>query len=198
MGRVVISEFISLDGVMEDPGGAEGSRLGGWTFQFDQGPDGRQFKLDELLAAEALLLGRTTYLGFAQAWPSMTDPTGFAEKMNGMRKYVVSSTLSDEDATWSNSVVLRGDFMTEVARLKAETEGDLLVAGSAQLARALVQHGIVDEFRLMVFPIVLGTGKKLFGESAHATTFTLAATATTESGIVMLRYQGASATRRED
>jgi dihydrofolate reductase len=196
MGRVVISEFISLDGVMEDPGGAEGSRHGGWTFQFDQGPEGRQFKLDELFAADALLLGRTTYLGFAQAWPSVTDPMGFAEKMNGMRKYVVSSTLSDEDATWNNSVVLRGDFLAEVGRLKAETEGDLLVAGSAQLARTLVQHGIVDEYRLMVFPVVLGSGKKLFGEIDHPTTFTLAATATTESGIVMLRYQGASATSR--
>jgi dihydrofolate reductase len=198
MGRIVISEFISLDGVMEDPGGAERSRHGGWTFQFDHGPEGRQFKLDELFAADALLLGRITYLGFAQAWPSITDPMGFAEKMNGMRKYVVSSTLSDEDATWNNSVVLRGDFLAEVGRLKLETEGDLLVAGSAQLAGTLVRHGIVDEYRLMVFPIVLGSGKKLFGESDHATTFTLAATATTESGIVMLRYQGSSATTRGD
>ena len=158
MGKIVVTEFISLDGVIEDPGGAEGYEHGGWSFSFDQGEEGRKFKLDELLASDAQLLGRVTYEGFAKAWPSMTDPIGFAEKMNRMPKYVVSSTL--QRPTWENSTILSNT--DGVAELKNTYEGDILVAGSATLVRALTGLGLVDEYRLMVFPLVLGTGKRLF------------------------------------
>jgi dihydrofolate reductase len=114
MRRIVVSEFVSLDGVMEDPGGAEGTAQGGWAFKFERGPDGDRYKLDELVAADAMLLGRVTYEGFAQAWPSITDEVGFADKMNGMPKYVVSSTL--EKAEWRNSTILRGDVAAEVRK----------------------------------------------------------------------------------
>src|SRR5215213_2818913 len=164
MGRIVISEFVSLDGVIEDPGGAEGFRHGGWTFAFNTGDEGNKFKLDETLGAEALLLGRVTYDGFAAAWPTMEGTGEFGEKMNGMPKYVVSSTLGEPE--WSNSTVLRGDVAEEVAKLKREIDGVILVAGSAQLAQGLIEHDLVDELRLMVFPVVLGTGKRLFGETS--------------------------------
>ena len=191
MGRIVVSEFVSLDSVMEDPGGAEGFRHGGWTFQFERGPEGDAFKLDELHAADALLLGRVTYEGFAQAWPSINDPDGFADKMNSMRKYVVSSTLRDEDASWNNTVVLRGDVAAEVAELRTRPGGDVLVAGSARLATALVAHGLVDEFRLMVFPIVLGAGRRLFGDAPEASRLTLTSSTTTAAGILLLTYEPA-------
>ncbi|HEX4162234.1 MAG TPA: dihydrofolate reductase family protein, partial [Acidimicrobiales bacterium] len=163
MGRIVVSEFVSVDGVMEDPGGSEGTRHAGWTFRFDRGTDGDGFKLNEVLEAEALLLGRVTYQGFAKAWPTIEDPVGFATKMNAMPKYVVSSTLTDGDADWNNSTVLRGDAVEEVTALKAGVGGDLLVNGSASLVQLLADHGLVDEYRLMVFPILLGSGKRLFG-----------------------------------
>ena len=153
MGRIVVTEFVSLDGVMEDPGGAEGYKHGGWTFEFESGDEGNQFKLDETLEAEALLLGRVTYEGFAAAWPSMEDPVGFADKMNGMPKYVVSSTLKNPE--WNNSTVLEGDLGEAVARLKQEIDGVILVGGSAQLVQSLVELDLVDEFRLMVFPVIL-------------------------------------------
>jgi dihydrofolate reductase len=158
MGKIVATEFISLDGVIEDPGGAAGYEHGGWSFRFDQGEEGRKFKLDELMAADAQLLGRVTYEGFAQAWPTMTDPVGFADKMNGMPKYVVSSTL--QRPTWENSTILSST--DGVAELKNSYEGDILIAGSATLVRALTDLGLVDEYRLMVFPLILGTGKRLF------------------------------------
>lgn len=157
MSKVVVSEFVTVDGVFEDPGGAEGSPYGGWAFQFERGPEGDKFKLDEVMAAGALLLGRVTYEGFAAAWPQMTDTEGFAGKMNGMPKYVVSSTLRDPD--WNNTTVIDLD---RVASLKDEVEGDLLVNGSGQLARELAERGLVDEYRLMVYPIVLGQGRRLF------------------------------------
>src|SRR5579859_7500763 len=159
MGRIVVSEFVSVDGVMEDPGGSEGTRNAGWTFRFDRGTDGDRFKLDEVLDAEALLLGRVTYQGFAKAWPTIEDPVGFADKMNAMPKYVVSSTLADAEADWNNSTVLRGDAVAELRALKSRVVGDLLVNGSASLVQLLVENGLVDEYRLMVFPIVLGSGK---------------------------------------
>jgi dihydrofolate reductase len=161
--RLVVSEFVSVDGVIEDPGGAEGSRVGGWAFRFERGPEGDKFKLDELMAADAMLLGRKTYEGFAQAWPNMTDEVGFAAQMNGMQKFVVSTTL--ERADWNNSTVLRGNVVEEVTRLKQRPGRDLLVAGSAQLVHTLVEHRLVDEYRLMIFPIVLGSGKRLFLDS---------------------------------
>jgi dihydrofolate reductase len=165
MSRIVVSEFVSLDGVMEDPGGAEGTSYGGWAFKFERGPDGDKYKLDELMAADAMLLGRVTYQGFAQAWPSITDEVGFADKMNGMRKYVVSSTL--EQADWNNSEILRGDVADEVRKLKAQPGGDILVAGSARLAHALQAADLVDEYRLMVYPTVLGSGKRLFPDGGR-------------------------------
>jgi dihydrofolate reductase len=191
MSKVVVSEFVSLDGVMEDPGGAEGFEHGGWTFQFDRGPEGNKFKLDELFAADALLLGRVTYQGFAKAWPSITDDEGFADKMNSMRKYVVSTTLSDAEATWNNTTVIRGDAVAEIARLKAQPGGDLLVAGSRQLAQTLVERGLVDEYRLMVFPIVLGSGKRLFQDVGTVARLALRDATTAGSGIVLLTYQPA-------
>jgi dihydrofolate reductase len=165
--RLVVTEFVTLDGVMEDPGGAEKTPIGGWAFRFDRGPEGDKFKLDELTAADAQLLGRRTYAGFAAAWPSIKDDVGFAEKMNSMPKYVVSSTL--QDAEWNNSTILRGNVADEVARLKQRPGRDLLVAGSAQLVQTLARHELVDEYRLMVFPIVLGSGKRLFGEGWPST-----------------------------
>jgi dihydrofolate reductase len=193
MGRIVVSEFVSLDGVMEDPGGSEGTRNAGWTFRFERGPEGDRFKLDEVQDAEALLLGRVTYEGFASAWPTIEDPVGFAAKMNAMPKYVVSNTLSDADATWNNSTVVRGDAAAEVRALKDTVAGDLLVAGSASLVQALVEHGLVDEYRLMVFPIVLGSGKRLFGEVTEAPVLALDEITSVGGGIVVLTYHPAPA-----
>ncbi len=191
MGRIVVSEFVSLDGVMEDPGGAEGTRHAGWTFRFDRGPEGDRYKLDEVLAAEALLLGRVTYQGFAAAWPTVEDPVGFADKMNAMPKFVVSSTLSDADATWHSSTIVRGDVVAEVRRLKATIAGDLLVAGSAALVQLLVEHDLVDEYRMMVFPIVLGSGKRLFGEVSAPPVLHLDSVQSVGDGIVVLTYHPA-------
>ena len=158
MGKVVVSQFITVDGVIEDPGGSEGSPFGGWAFRFQRGPEGDAFKLEELMAADALLLGRVTYEGFAAAWPSRSGD--FADKFNGMRKYVVSSTLRDPE--WTNSVVVAPDDLAgEVARLREEPGGDVLVNGSARVVGALLANGLVDELRLMVFPVVAGGGKRL-------------------------------------
>jgi dihydrofolate reductase len=184
MGKIVVTEFVSLDGVMEDPGGAEGFKHGGWTFEFDQGDEGNQFKLDETLEAEALLLGRVTYEGFAAAWPSMEDPVGFADKMNSMPKYVVSSTL--ENPEWNNSTVVSIDA---VAGLKDDIDGVILVGGSAQLAQSLLELDLVDELRLMVFPVVLGSGKRLFGEASDKLPLRLADSRTVGDGIVILTLE---------
>jgi dihydrofolate reductase len=162
VGRIVVTEFVSLDGVMEDPGGAESFKYGGWTFQINRGDEGEKFKLDEVFSSEALLLGRVTYEGFAAAWPSREGE--FADKFNTMPKYVVSSTL--EEPEWNNSTVLKGDVAEGVAKLKQEQQGDIVVHGSARLVQALVEHDLVDEVRLMVFPVVLGAGKRLFGETS--------------------------------
>ena len=170
MRRIVVSEFVTLDGVMEDPGGAEAFDRGGWAFQFERGPDGDKFKLDEVLEADALLLGRKTYEGFAKAWPTVTDEVGFAEKMNSMPKYVVSSTL--ESADWNNSTVINGDVVEEVAKLG----GNILVAGSAQLVQTLMDHDLVDEYRLMIYPVLLGSGKRLFKDGVDQTALQLVET----------------------
>jgi dihydrofolate reductase len=143
MGKVVVSEFISVDGVIEDPGGAEDYEHGGWTFEYERGDDGDKFKFDELMDAEAQLMGRITYEGFAKAWPTMEDEVGFADKMNGMPKYVVSTTL--ENPEWNNTTVLGS--VDEVAKLKDEHDGDILVAGSAQLSQSLAEKSLVDEYR---------------------------------------------------
>src|ERR687895_385655 len=162
MGRVIVTEFVSLDGVMEDPGGAEDFKYGGWSFEFSRGDEGDQFKLDETRESEALLLGRVTYEGFAKAWPTRTGE--FADLFNNMPKYVVSSTL--EQPTWTNSTVLDGDLGEAVADLKQRHEGDIVVHGSTQLVQALLEQDLVDELRLMTFPVVLGAGKRLFGETS--------------------------------
>jgi dihydrofolate reductase len=165
MAKVVVSQFVTVDGVFEDPGGSEGTDFGGWAFQFDRGPDGDRFKLDEVMAADALLLGRTTYEGFAAAWPSREGE--FADKFNNMAKYVVSSTITDPE--WNNTTVIApDDIAARVGELRDQEGGDVLVNGSAQLIQALIEHGLVDEYRLMVFPVVLGTGKRLFGDGASS------------------------------
>jgi dihydrofolate reductase len=171
MGRVVVSEFVTLDGVMEDPGGSEQTEHGGWAFRFERGPDGDRFKLDELTAADALLLGRRTYEGFAAAWPSIEDEQGFAAKMNSMPKLVVSSTL--DEGSWNNTTILRGSPAEEVAAARERFDGDLLVGGSAQLVQALVEAELVDELRLVVYPTLLGSGKKLFADGKTASAFEL-------------------------
>ena len=190
MGKLVVTEFVSLDGVMEDPGGAEGYEHGGWTFKFDRGAEGNRFKLDELMAADAQLLGRRTYEGFAQAWPSIKDDAGFADKMNSMPKFVVSKTLQSAD--WHNSTVLDGDLEQEVDQLKGRFPGDILVAGSAQLVQGLLRHDLVDELRLMVFPIALGTGKRLFEDGAAPRTFELVDTARTGAVALLTLRRAAS------
>jgi len=163
MGKVVVSQFVTVDGVMEDPGGAEGFAHGGWAFKYQRGEEGDKYKLDEVMGADALLLGRVTYEGFAAAWPTRQDPMGFADKFNSMPKYVVSTTLSDPD--WTNSHVLQGDLGEAVGELKDRHGGDILVNGSASLTQELGRRGLVDEWRLMVFPTVLGQGKRLFGNT---------------------------------
>ena len=188
MGKVVVTEFVTLDGVMEDPGGAEKSRNGGWAFKFDQGPEGMQFKLAELMASDAQLLGRVTYEGFAKAWPAMEGANEFGKKMNEMPKFVVSATLQSPE--WRNTTVLRGSLSEEVATLKQRFEGDILVAGSAQLVQSLLAQELVDEFHLMVFPTVLGEGKRLFADGAGAVALNLIETRQTGAvAILTLRPQ---------
>jgi dihydrofolate reductase len=189
MGRIVVTEFISLDGVMEAPGGGEGFKHAGWTFNISRGQEGDKFKLDETLGSEALLLGRVTYQGFAAAWPSRKNE--FADKLNGMPKYVVSSTL--EKAEWNNSTVLRGDVVAEVSKLRQKSSGDIVVHGSAQLVQTLIEHDLVDELRLMVFPVVLGTGKRLFGDTSDKKRMRLASSKTVGDGVVILIFQPAPA-----
>jgi dihydrofolate reductase len=185
MGKIVVTEFVSLDGVFEDPGGAEGFKHGGWTFAFDRGAEGNQFKVDELQEAEVQLLGRVTYDGFAAAWPKM-DGDPFGQKMNAMPKYVVSKTL--QSAGWNNSTILSGDLAQDVGTLRSETDGVILVAGSGQLVEGLLALGLVDELRLMVFPVVLGGGRRLFGETEDKLTLTLTASQTVGDGIAILTY----------
>ena len=185
MGRIVVTEFISLDGVVEDPGGAEDYKYGGWSFEISRGEEGDKFKLDETLGSQALLLGRVTYEGFAKAWPSRDGE--FADKFNGMRKYVVSSTLKDPE--WTNSEVLDGDMAESVAKLKHEQDGDIVVHGSPQLVQGLIEHGLVDELRLMVYPVVLGRGKRLFGETSDKHNLRLTDSKVVGDGVNILVYQ---------
>jgi dihydrofolate reductase len=185
MGKIVVTEFVSLDGVMEDPGGAEDFKHGGWSFEINRGEEGDKFKLDEAMEADALLLGRVTFEGFAEAWPSRDGE--FADKFNGMRKYVVSSTLADPD--WNNSTVLDGDLAEAISKLKQDHDGDVVVHGSARLAQALLDQDLVDELRLMVFPVVLGSGKRLFGETADKKPLKLVGSKTVGDGVAILTYE---------
>jgi dihydrofolate reductase len=158
MGKLVVTEFVSIDGVFEDPGGSEGFEHGGWTFEYDRGDDGNAFKLDEVMTAEVHLLGRVTYEGFAAAWPSRTGE--FADRFNNDPKVVVSTTLTDPE--WHNTTVISSDVADEISKLKERTDGVILVAGSGTLVATLLGADLVDELRLMVFPTVLGRGKRLF------------------------------------
>ena len=186
MGRIIATEFVSLDGVVEAPGGGEEFEYAGWSFDIDRGDEGNKFKLDETRASAALLLGRRTYEGFAEAWPSRTDDVGFADKFNSMPKYVVSSTL--ESPEWSNTTVLGGDLAEEVAKLREAHEGDVVVHGSPQLVQGLLEADLVDELRLMVFPVVLGTGKRLFGATSDKKPLRLVSSQTVGDGVSILVY----------
>jgi dihydrofolate reductase len=184
MGRIVVTEFVSLDGVIEAPGGGEDFKYAGWTFEFDRGDEGNRFKLDETMNSAALLLGRRTYEGFAAAWPERDDE--FAHKLNSMPKYVVSSTLRDPQ--WTNTAVLSGDVVDEVTKLRQEQEGDIVVHGSAQLVQALIDNDLVDELRLMVFPVVLGTGKHLFAGTTEKKRLRLSSSTIVGDGVAVQIY----------
>ena len=185
MGKIVITEFVSLDGVMEDPGGVEDYEHGGWSFEIARGDEGDKFKLDEAFSSDALLLGRVTYEGFAGAWPSREGE--FADKFNAMPKYVVSSTL--EEPEWNNTTVLKGDLAEEVGMLKQQFEGEILVAGSAQLVQGLLERDLVDELRLMVYPVLLGSGKRLFGETSGKKALRLSDSKVVGDGVAILIYE---------
>jgi dihydrofolate reductase len=188
MGKLVVTEFVSVDGVFEDPGGAEGYEHGGWTFEYDRGEEGNKFKLDEVMEAEVQLLGRVTYEGFAAAWPSREGE--FAEKLNNDPKYVVSTTLKDPE--WQNTAVISGDVAGEIARLKGRTDGVILVAGSGTLVGTLLGAELIDELRLMVFPTVLGRGKRLFPDGIDRLKLKLAETKTVgPDGVQLNIYQRA-------
>jgi dihydrofolate reductase len=187
MGRIVVTEFVSVDGVMEDPGGAEDFDYGGWSFEFSRGDEGDQFKLDETMQADAMLLGRKTYEGFADAWPQREGE--FADTFNSMPKYVVSSTLKDPE--WTNTTVIDGDLAEEVAKLRDAHDRDIVVHGSAQLAQALLENDLVDELRLMVFPVVLGRGKRIFGETSDKKALRLSDSKTVGDGVSILVYERA-------
>jgi dihydrofolate reductase len=189
MAKIIVTEFVSLDGVMEGPGGDNDFARGAWSFQFDRGEEGNKFKLDETMETDALLLGRRTYEGFAAAWPSRSDEAGFADKFNSMPKFVVSSTL--ENPEWNNSTVLEGEVVESVSRLKEEREGDIVVHGSAQLVHTLVEADLVDELRLMVFPVVLGTGIRLFGETSELKKLSLVDHKIVGDGVAILVYRRA-------
>jgi dihydrofolate reductase len=190
MGKLVVTEFISLDGIIEDPGGSEGTEHGGWSFRHPT-PDGEQFKSDELGASDVQLLGRVTYEGFAAAWPAMEEATGeFGKKMNAMPKVVVSTTLTE--GSWNNTTIISGNLAGEVARLKAQYDGDILVQGSATLVQALAEQGLVDEYHLMVHPVVLGKGKRLFSDGAAGTDLELVESRTVGPDVLLLTYRPAS------
>jgi dihydrofolate reductase len=185
MGTIIVTEFVSLDGVIEDPGGSEDYRHGGWSFEIARGDEGDRFKLDEAFEADALLLGRVTYEGFAAAWPQRGGE--FADKFNSMPKYVVSSTL--REATWNNTTVLDGDAVDAVAQLRRTFDGKLVVHGSAQLVQALLEHDLVDELRLMTYPVVLGGGKRLFAGVSDKKRLRLVNSETVGDGVAILVYE---------
>jgi dihydrofolate reductase len=185
MGRIVITENVSLDGVIEDPTGLEGLRVGGWFWETDRGEDGEKFTLETTLGTEALLLGRRSYEFFAATWPSRGGE--LADQMNRLPKYVVSSTL--EDPEWNNSTLLEGDLVDEVSKLKHDLDGEIVVLGSPQLARTLIEHDLVDELRLIIYPVVLGAGARLFGETSDKKSMHLVDTQTVGDGIAILTYE---------
>jgi dihydrofolate reductase len=187
MGTIVVTEFISLDGVVEAPGG-EDFKYPGWSFEFDRGDDGNQFKLDETMEAEALLIGRRTYESFAGAWPNREGP--FADKFNTMPKYVVSTTLSDPE--WNNTTVIASDVVEQVRRLKQEVAGVIQVPGSIRLVQELIANDLVDELHLMTFPVILGTGRRLFAEAPEKTTWNLVESKAVGEGIPVTVFRRAA------
>jgi dihydrofolate reductase len=187
MGRIVVTEFVSVDGVIEDPGGAENFKHGGWAFEFSRGDEGDRFKLEETLDSEALLLGRVTYDGFADAWPERDGE--FADKFNNMPKYVVGTNA--DVARWTNATVLEGDPVQAARRLREEHDGNIVVHGSARLAQTLLEHDLVDELRLMVFPVVLGEGKRLFSETSDKKTLRLVSSSVVGDGVTIVVYEPA-------
>ena len=189
MRKAIVSEYVTLDGVIEDPSGAEGFEHGGWSMQFFD-EEVANYKYDELFASDALLLGRVTYQGFAAAWPSVTDEVGFADRMNSLPKYVVSTTL-EEPLEWNNSTLIKGDVAGEVSKLKQQPGRDILMYGSADLMHTLMQHDLIDEYRIWVHPVVLGSGKRLFREGSETKVLRLVDTTTFSSGVVVLSYQPA-------
>ena len=188
MGRIVVTEYISVDGVVEAPSGTEDFPRVGWIDDFTRGPEGEAFKLDETMTSDALLLGRVTYDGFAPVWPHV--PGEFAEKFNSMPKYVVSSTLVSPE--WNNTTVLGGDVVEEVTKLKAHHDRDIVVHGSPQLAQTLIEHDLVDELRLMVYPVIVGAGKRLFAETSATKRLELAEAKTVGDGVHILVYRPAA------
>jgi dihydrofolate reductase len=185
MSRIVVAQFVSLDGVIEDPVGIEELGRGPWSDRASSGPEGGRYKVDEILDAAAMLLGRKTYEGYVAAWPSRGGE--YADKINGMPKYVVSSTLTDPE--WSNTTVLQGDAASAVRQLKAQTDGNILVHGSAELTYTLMEHDLVDEWRLMIFPIVVGAGKRYFGDPGRAVDLRLVESRTVGEGVAILTYE---------
>jgi dihydrofolate reductase len=185
MGRIVVSDNVSLDGVIQDPAGDEGFERGGWVGLIKDRPGIAQLALDEALEAEALLLGRRTYEFFAARWPSRSGE--LADRLNSMPKCVVSSTL--EDPAWNNSTVLKGDAMNEVSKLKRKVTGEIVVPGSFQLVRTLMEHDLVDELRLKIYPVVLGAGERLFRETSDKKPVRLVDSKTIDGDIVYLAYE---------
>jgi dihydrofolate reductase len=185
MGKIVISENVSLDGVIQDPAGDEGFTRGGWVGVIKNRPELAKFTLDEALGTQALLLGRSSYQWFAARWPSRTGE--LADTLNALPKYIVSSTLEDPD--WNNSTVLKGDVVDEVSRLKQQLNGEINVPASFQLARTLIEHDLVDELRLKIFPVVLGAGERLFGETSDKKPLRLVDTQTLGDGVAILTYE---------
>jgi dihydrofolate reductase len=186
MSRIVVSQFVSVDGVIEDPVGMEELGRGDWT-RASSGPEGGKYKVDEIMDAAAMLFGRKTYDSYAAAWPGRDGE--YADKLNGMPKYVVSSTLSDPE--WSNTTVLHGDAASAVGKLKEQVDGDILVQGSAQLTYTLMEHDLVDEWRLMIFPIVVGAGKRFFGDPGKAVDLRLVESRAVGEGVAILTYEPA-------
>jgi dihydrofolate reductase len=185
MGKIVVSDNVSLDGVVQDPAGDEGFRHGGWVGLIKDRPELGKLALDEALGAEALLLGRRSYEWLAARWPSRSGE--LADRLNSLPKYVVSSTLEDPD--WNNSAVLKGDVLEEVSKLKQELKGEIVVPASFQLVRTLMEHDLVDELRLKIFPVVLGAGERLFGETSDKKAMRLIDIQTVEGGITYLIYE---------
>jgi dihydrofolate reductase len=188
VGRIIVTEFVSLDGVIEDPGGSEDFKYGGWAFEFSRGDEGDKFKLDETMDSAALLLGRTTYEGFADSWPSRDGE--FADKFNNMPKYVVSTTLRDPE--WTNTTVLQGDVKKAVSKLKDAVDGNIVVHGSAQLTQTLLDLNLVDQLNLMVFPVALGAGKRLFADTSDKKPLRLTDHQIVGDGVAIMIYEPAS------